>query len=116
MRVYELPRNDRRHDEITPGIELGQPGPKLRLVPELDDEVAAGRRVKAEDGRLEHQRWLVPELDGEPVGHPDMGPRVRLRKGDRFHGAPHSPHLVSAMDHEQTIAEEAQPGARPAQE
>src|SRR6266513_6023603 len=51
--VYELPRDDRRHDEITPGVELGQPGAKLRLVPQPNDQVAAGRRVEAEDRRLE---------------------------------------------------------------
>src|SRR5216683_7362353 len=109
----QLPRDDRRDREVASGIELRQPGAQPGVVPEPEDEVAAGRGLEAELGRPESERRFIAEADREVVGHANLWPRVGVRERDGFHEVPKSPHLMAPLDDDDAIAEEAEPARRP---
>src|ERR1700716_3777329 len=78
MRRYELPGDDRPVGEVEGRVEFRQPVAQRALVAQRQDQVAAAGRVEPEVGRPEDQRLGAPQLDGQPVGDPDLGPAARL--------------------------------------
>src|SRR5260370_3087283 len=92
----QLPRDDRRDREVTSGIELWQPRAQPGVVPEPEDEVAAGRGLEAELCWPESEWRFVAEADRWAVGGTDPVPRGGGGEPDRIHEIPERPHLWPA--------------------
>src|SRR5229473_6546858 len=95
-RFDQLAGDDRGNGEVPGGVEFGQPRAQPGVIPQTQDEVAAGLGLEPEVGRLEAELRLVAEPDREAVGHANLRPRVGFGKRDRLHHVPKRPHLMPA--------------------
>src|SRR5260370_29038725 len=92
----QLPRDDRRDREVTSGIELWQPGAQRGVVPEPEDEVAAGRGLEAELRGPESEWRFLAEAGRGAVRGADPRPRIRVGERGGIPEIPERPPPIAA--------------------